>query len=88
MAVPQLFPELQNLSSTLLWRRWSLSLHEALYRGRAPDPEMPPEPYRKESMSNLNAAVASSLMRTLHENITARRARIRAIELCSDQRKV
>jgi dTDP-4-amino-4,6-dideoxygalactose transaminase len=78
MAAPQLFPVLRNLSSTLLWRRWrrwSLPLHEALYRGRAPDPERPPEPYPKESMSNLNAAVASTLMRGLRDNLLERRAR-------------
>jgi dTDP-4-amino-4,6-dideoxygalactose transaminase len=84
MDAPQGFPALQNLSSTLLWRRWrrwSLPLQPVLYRGRATDPEMPPEAYRKELMSNLNAAVASTLMRTLYENIAARRARVQKYQI-------
>ena len=81
MVAPQLFPTLQKLSSTVLWRRWgrwSRPLGALFSRARAADPETPPEPYRNEAMSNLNAAVASSLMRTLPENITARRARVRS----------
>ena len=90
MAAPQLVPLLRNLSSTLLWRRWrrwSLPLHEALYRGRATDPERPQEPYRKQSMSNLNAAVASSLMRTLRDNLLERRARVRVYQTLLGEEK-
>ena len=52
------------------------------------DPDSPPSPYRKENLSNLNAAVASSLLQTLDENIAARRARVRAYQdlLRSDER--
>jgi dTDP-4-amino-4,6-dideoxygalactose transaminase len=74
---------LRSLSSTLLWRRWrrwSLPLQAVLSRARATDPGLPPAAYRKESMSNLNAAVASSLMRTLRENIAERRARVGAYQ--------
>jgi dTDP-4-amino-4,6-dideoxygalactose transaminase len=40
-------------------------------------PDTPPQPYRKEKMANLNAAVALTLMRSLTDNIAARRARVR-----------
>jgi dTDP-4-amino-4,6-dideoxygalactose transaminase len=52
---------LESLLSTLIWRRWrrcTLPLQRVLSRGRIPNPEVPPSPYRKESMANLNAAVA------------------------------
>lgn len=90
MTAPQLFPVLRNLLSTLLWRRWrrwSLPLHEALYRGRAPDPERPPEPYRKQSMSNLNAAIASTLMHTLRDNLVRRQARVRIYQTLLGEEK-
>jgi dTDP-4-amino-4,6-dideoxygalactose transaminase len=44
------------------------------------DPDSPLSPYRKEILSNLNAAVALSLMQTLDEIIAARRARVRAYQ--------
>jgi dTDP-4-amino-4,6-dideoxygalactose transaminase len=43
----------------------------------ATGPDAPPR-HRKETMANLNAAVALSLMQTLSENIAARRARVDA----------
>jgi dTDP-4-amino-4,6-dideoxygalactose transaminase len=58
------------------WRRWMLPLLSRVMN--PPGPDMPPAPYRIESMANLNAAVAVSLMRTLRENITARRVRVDA----------
>jgi len=72
-------PSLRALSSTLLWhrwRRWTLPVLSCFLSSA--DPAALPAPYRVESMANLNAAVAVSLMRTLRENITARRARVDA----------
>jgi dTDP-4-amino-4,6-dideoxygalactose transaminase len=74
---------LRSLSSILVWhrwRRWSVPLLEVLYSSAATDPESLPPRYRKESMSNLNAAVASSLMKSLQDNIAARRVRVRAYQ--------
>ncbi len=75
-----LAPAVANLLSTFVWRRlrrWTLPLRSAL-APRPAAPDAAPAPYRHESMSNLGAAVASSLMRTLDQNILARRARVRA----------
>ena len=41
-------------------------------------PEVLPGSYRRETLANLNAAVARTLVRTLQENIEARRMRVRA----------
>ncbi len=82
LSLPQFCPTLRNLSFTLIrhrWRRWTFPL-EALFFRSKPDPDAPPAPYRPEAMANLNAAVALSLMRTLGENIAARRARVRAYQ--------
>ena len=83
LAAADLFIALRSLSSTLIWhrwRRWSVPLREALSDWAATDPQSLPERYRKESMSNLNAAVASSLMKTLQDNLAARRARVLAYQ--------
>jgi perosamine synthetase len=81
---------LRSLSSPLVWhrwRRWSVPLLEVLYSFSATDPESLPPLYRKESMSNLSAGVASSLMKSLHDNLAARRARVRAYqELLGNER--
>jgi dTDP-4-amino-4,6-dideoxygalactose transaminase len=72
------FPSLRALWATLFcrrWRRWTLLL---LSRMSASGPDAPPIPYRRETMANINAAVAVSLMQTLSENIAARRARVDA----------
>jgi dTDP-4-amino-4,6-dideoxygalactose transaminase len=87
----RLSPTLRNFFSTLAWRRWrrwTLPLHAWLSHPTRSDPDSPPSPYRKENLSNLNATVASSLLQTLDENITARRARVRAYQdlLRSDER--
>ncbi len=69
---------LRTLLSTLFcrrWRRWTLPL---LSRLKAAGPDEPPALYRKETMANINAAVAVSLVQTLSENIAARRARVDA----------
>lgn len=57
-----------------------MPLHEALSDSAATDPQSLPAQYRKESMSNLNAAVASSLMKSLQDNLAARRFRVRAYQ--------
>jgi dTDP-4-amino-4,6-dideoxygalactose transaminase len=83
LAAADFFIALRSLSSTLIWhrwRRWSVPLREALSDAAATDPQSLPGRYRKESMSNLNAAVASSLMKTLQDNLAARRARARAYQ--------
>ncbi|MBI2367249.1 MAG: aminotransferase class V-fold PLP-dependent enzyme [Deltaproteobacteria bacterium] len=60
---------------SMLWRRWTLPL---LSRLNAAGPGEPPAPYRKETMANLNAAVALSLMQTLRKNVAVRRERVAA----------
>ena len=87
----QLSPTLRNFLSTLFWRRWrrwTLPVQTWLSHPITSDPDSPPSPYRKENLSNLNAAVASSLLQTLDENLAARRARVRAYQdlLKSDER--
>ena len=92
LAAADLTLSLRSLRSTLVWhrwRRWSLPLLEALYSSPATDPESLPPLYRNESMSNLSAAVASSLMKKLHDNLAARRARVRAYQrLIGDERLI
>ena len=79
LSTPQFSAVLQNFLSTLLWRRWRRWTRpaEALFSKKC-DPDLPPSPYRRETMANLNAAVAVALMQTLSENIAERRARVRA----------
>jgi dTDP-4-amino-4,6-dideoxygalactose transaminase len=77
LRLPKISYVLQNFFSTLLrrrWRRWTRPA-EALFSKKR-DPDLPPSPYRREAMANLNAAVARSLIQTLQENIAARRARV------------
>jgi dTDP-4-amino-4,6-dideoxygalactose transaminase len=69
-----------NVAATQLnwrWRRWTRPLQRALGRGGNAGPAASPAPYRREAMANLQAAVASSLVQTLAENIVARRTRAR-----------
>jgi perosamine synthetase len=76
LSAPTFLPTFQNLAATLFWRRWrgwTLPLIS-----NSPSPDEPVVVYRYEMMSNLSAAVALSLMQTLRENITARRARVEA----------
>jgi dTDP-4-amino-4,6-dideoxygalactose transaminase len=77
------FPTLQVFFSTLTWRRWRrwmLPAQALFSHPRTTSPDSPPAPYRKETMANLNAAVALSLIQTLDENIAARWARVKAYE--------
>jgi perosamine synthetase len=81
LAPALLAPALRRLLSTLIWRRWrrwTQPVRAALSGNKRAGPEAPPELYRQETMANLNAAVAFSLVQTLRENIAARRARVRA----------
>ena len=81
MAPPRFLPTLQNLLSTLVWRRWRRwTAPLSNIRSRRVDPSAPLSAYRRESMANLNAAVAASLLETLDENLAARRARVRAYQ--------
>ena len=73
---PQVASTLGELFATLLFRRWRRWTYPWLRAKTAPD--APPAPYRKEAMANLNAAVAASLVRSLQENLAARRARVDA----------
>ncbi len=73
-------PAIESLLTTITWRclrRWTRPFRSMLSPESAA-PDAAPIPYRRESMSNLAAAVASSLMQTLCENISARRARVEA----------
>jgi DegT/DnrJ/EryC1/StrS aminotransferase family len=79
----RLAPTLRNFLSTLVWRRWrrwTLPLQAWFSRAKTGGPDSPPSLYRKETLPNLNAAVALSLLQTLHENIAARQARVRAYQ--------
>lgn len=81
LSPPAPSPVLQNFFSTLLWRRWRRWTRpaEALFSEKR-DPDLPPSPYRRETMANLNAAVARSLMQSLQADIAARHARVRAYQ--------
>jgi dTDP-4-amino-4,6-dideoxygalactose transaminase len=71
---------LRSLASTLFWhrwRRWTLPLNATFAQPTPDGPEAPPFAYRRESMANLNASVANSLMQSLAENLAARRVRAR-----------
>jgi dTDP-4-amino-4,6-dideoxygalactose transaminase len=87
----RLSPTLCSFLSTLAWRRWrrwTLPAQALLSYAETTNPDSPPAPYRNEILSNLNAAVALSLLQTLDENIAARRARVGAYQelLRSDER--
>ena len=71
---------LAKLTSTLVgrrWRRWTLPLRRMFPFGAEKTPEALPDPYRREHLANLDAAVASSLINSLAENLQARRARVK-----------
>jgi dTDP-4-amino-4,6-dideoxygalactose transaminase len=83
LAPPQLSIAVREFLSTMFWRRWrrwTLPVQASLFRIKRTTPDSPPNPYRKQTMPNLNAAVASSLLQTLRENIAARRARVHAYQ--------
>jgi perosamine synthetase len=76
-----------NLVSTTFrrrWRRWTFPFDSG-----KPDPDTPPLPYRRETMTAVAAAVALSLVRKLDHNIAARRERVRAYnDLLRDESRV
>jgi len=79
----QLSPTLCTFLSTLVWRRWrrwTLPLQAWFSHSIARGPDSSPSPYRREILSNLNAAAALSLLQTLDANIAARRAMVRAYQ--------
>lgn len=82
LAAPGWAAAVQHLASVLVWhrwRRWSQPF-ESYLRNLA-DPDEAPSSYRQEKMANLNAALALSLLRTLKENVTARRERVEMYQL-------
>jgi dTDP-4-amino-4,6-dideoxygalactose transaminase len=79
----QLSATLQTLFFTLAWRRWrrwTLPVQAWMALADVGNPDSPPAPYRKENLANLNAAVALSLVKTLEQNIAARRSRVRVYQ--------
>lgn len=81
LQLPERMGLISNLLSSLIarrWRRWTLPVITALSLEKGSDPESSPGRYRKEGMSNLDAAVAYSLWNSLAENISRRRARVDA----------
>lgn len=82
-------PAIESLFSTVMWRRlrrWTRPF-QILPSSQSAMPYAVPARYRRETMSNLAAAAALSLVQTLRENISARRARVQAYRelLGSDQ---
>jgi dTDP-4-amino-4,6-dideoxygalactose transaminase len=83
LSAARLSPALRSFLSTLVWRRWrrwTLPIQAWFSHAKSAGPDSPPNPYRKEILPNLNAAVALSLVQTLDGNIAARRARVRAYQ--------
>ena len=74
---------LARLTSTLVWRRWrgwTLPFQRMLSRRLEKTPQASPKLYRREIMASLNVAVARSLIHSLPENLSARRARVEAYQ--------
>jgi dTDP-4-amino-4,6-dideoxygalactose transaminase len=72
---------LRKCFATLIWhhwRNWSAPLSKLCFSH--PDPSELHSPYRRESMANLYAAVAVTLVERLSEHIAARRERVRAYQ--------
>jgi dTDP-4-amino-4,6-dideoxygalactose transaminase len=80
LRVPGCFTTLRALWHALFWRRWRRWTFPAAALFPRSSPDSPPLPYRQETMANLSAAVALTLMRALRENIVARRERVRAYQ--------
>jgi dTDP-4-amino-4,6-dideoxygalactose transaminase len=79
LSTPGAAPAIENLLSTLTWRRfrrWTLPLRSLMPRDGIMAPDSPAVPYLSGAMTNLSATVAVTLMRSLSENIAARRARV------------
>ncbi|MGH7766457.1 MAG: DegT/DnrJ/EryC1/StrS family aminotransferase [Candidatus Binatia bacterium] len=80
LGVPGIFRAVRGLLSTLICRRWRRWTYPAETLFAQSNPDSPPDPYRQETMANLNAAVALTLIQSLRENIAARRERVRAYQ--------
>jgi dTDP-4-amino-4,6-dideoxygalactose transaminase len=80
LRVPGPFRTLHALISTLFWRRWRRWTRPAQGLFAPPSPDSPPVSYRQETMANLNAAVALTLLRKLQANLAARRERVSAYQ--------
>ena len=81
LASPELSLTLREFLSVLIrhrWRRFTAPLLKL--SSCSEDPGAAPRPYRRESMANLKAATAATLMESLGENIVARRARAHAYQ--------
>jgi dTDP-4-amino-4,6-dideoxygalactose transaminase len=78
---------LRRCLSTLMWNRWNHWLAPVTkLRSSHRDPAAVPSPYNRESMANIYAAVAMTLVERLTENIAARRERVRMYQhLLGDQ---
>jgi dTDP-4-amino-4,6-dideoxygalactose transaminase len=91
LATPSAAAVLRDCLAALVWRRWrrwTRPLESTLALGKD-GPDAAPNAYRKVAMANLNAAVALSLVRTWHENVAARRARVRRYrELLGDDQRL
>lgn len=75
---------LRRCLSTLIWNHWLAPVTKL--RSSHPDPAAIPSPYGRESMANIYAAVAMTLVERLTENIAARRERVRMYQhLLGDQ---
>ena len=74
---------LARLASMLVlrrWRGWTLPFQRMLSHRHEKAPQASPKLYRTEIMANLNGAVARSLIHSLPENLSARRARVEAYQ--------
>jgi dTDP-4-amino-4,6-dideoxygalactose transaminase len=81
LAPPELALTLRDFLSVLIRHRWRRFTAPLLKLGlHNEDPGAAPSPYPRESMANLKAAAATSLVETLEENIAARRACVDAYQ--------
>jgi dTDP-4-amino-4,6-dideoxygalactose transaminase len=74
---------LARLASTLVlrrWRGWTLPVQRMLLCRHENTPQASPKLYRREIMASLNSTVARSLIHSLPENLSARRARVEAYQ--------
>jgi len=83
LGYPGVYRALTRLVSTVVrrrWRGWTLPFQRVFSFERGKHPAAPSEPYRRENLANLNAAVATSLMHSLPKNLQTRRARVQAYQ--------
>ncbi len=89
LGYPSIIHALRQLTAMFAyrrWRRWTLPVQRLIARGPEKNPHAPPQPYRQDNLTNVQAAVARTLMDSLPENLQARRARVQAYgQLLGDQ---